>query len=178
MFQRLKGFNLDAFLDGKIAEEEAKKAQEAGASAQLSPHVSARGTASRASSRTGTGVAASPSRRGTSRLRAPDEGVGVSFRAPDPDDFVIGDDVSVSDISRAGTPLPKTEGLNAGAVEEEQSKAGRLTTMSPEKRATPSQISPAVDKAAPGDKRLPEDVHKKLAKLESLTTKYQGMSRD
>jgi len=154
--QRLKGFNLDSFLDGKIAEEQAKQGKPA-----QSPSP-ARRTPSNAGPRRGSARTASPAQRGGSRLRVAEGGDGtVAGKGPDPEEFVIGDDAS--DISRAATPKPVKENTD-GPVAEEGNADGKQSSGMPASKGK---------ERAEGDE-LPEDVRKRLAKLESLTAKYQG----
>ncbi|KAK0842920.1 Golgin imh1 [Friedmanniomyces endolithicus] len=160
MFNRLKGFNLDSFLDGKIAEEQAKQGKPA-----QSPSP-ARRTPSNAGPRRGSARTASPAQRGGSRLRVAEEGDGtVAGKGPDPEEFVIGDDAS--DISRAATPKPVKENTD-GPVAEEGNADGKQSSGMPASKGK---------ERAEGDE-LPEDVRKRLAKLESLTAKYQDLLRN
>lgn len=112
-------------------------------------------------SRRGSGRTDSPSRRAGSRLRVPEgDGAAVS-KAPDPEEFVIGDDAS--DISRTATPKPPKESSEGAAKDGEE--------------AVKKDDAPAEGKgkAKVGDSELPEDVVQKLARLENLTSKYKGM---
>ena len=171
--QRLKGFNLDSFLDTKIAEEQAKQAQ------QTKSSPSGRRTPSSAAARRSSARTESPNKRPGSRLRAPDSDNAVPVKGPDPEDFVIGDDAS--DISRAATPLPTTpQPVNESsdgpmlevAGEQEQDKDAEPKTETED--ASPSKDK-GKEKEAAAEDELPEDVRKKLARLESLTARYQGM---
>lgn len=174
MFQRLKGFNLDSFLDSKIAEEQAKQARTTKSSpAGRRTPSNAPGNSRRSSARTD-----SPSKRTGSRRRAQDGEQETPSKGPDPEDFVIGDDAS--DISRVATPMPVKEGSDGPILDE---KAGLKVEEA--KAAEPDSSSSAdtgkgkeKEKAAADDQELPEDVRKKLAKLESLTTKYQDLLRN
>ncbi|KAK1818219.1 Golgin imh1 [Friedmanniomyces endolithicus] len=160
MFNRLKGFNLDSFLDGKIAEEQAKQGKPA-----QSPSP-ARRTPSNAGPRRGSARTASPAQRGGSRLRVAEGGDGtVAGKGPDPEEFVIGDDAS--DISRAATPKPVKEKTD-GPVAEEGNADGKHRGGMPASKG----------KERAEEDELPEDVRKRLAKLESLTAKYQDLLRN
>ncbi|KAI7710856.1 hypothetical protein KC353_g9392, partial [Hortaea werneckii] len=159
MFQRLKGFNLDSFLDSKIAEEQAKQGQ------QGSP---SRSPVKRQSSNAGgrsNSRADSSNRRAGSRLRVAEaEGAAPAGKGPDPEEFVIGDDSA--DISRAATPKPAQEG--------EEGPPGEGIEKSKQ-----DEDSPAVKGKEKADSDgLPDDVRKKLAKLEHLTAKYQDLLRN
>lgn len=96
-------------------------------------------------------------------MRVPEGGDGTPSKAPDPEEFVIGDDGS--DISRTATPRPVKEGDDTPAKEVEQGEGKS------EGDAT------AVDKGKEKSKsdELPEGVQQKLARLENLTSKYKGM---
>ncbi|KAK4495949.1 hypothetical protein PRZ48_013217 [Zasmidium cellare] len=162
MFQRLqKGLNLD-FLDNKIAEEQEKQKQQqqrGGSPARRTP----------SSARRGSGRTASPSKRGGgSRLQVPDgkggDGTQSATKGPDPDDFVIGDDAS--DVpSRSTTPAPVKEGGDAAAAEDKEQGEGKDTT------AMEKGKGPQVEE----EDGLPLEVRQKLARLDKLTAKYQGM---
>lgn len=149
--KRFKGFNLDNFLDGKIAEEESNQKKPAGSNpAKRSPSNVRRGSARTESPR-----------RANSRLRVPDAGNAASNggSSPDPEDFVIGDDAS--DISRAATPTPSKE-MAEGPLDQ---KAG--------KDDAPSQEA-GKGNGNKADEELPKDVQQKLRKLDNLSAKYQG----
>jgi len=155
--QRFKGFNLDSFLDNKIAEEQAKQQR------QSSPG-SAKRTPSDTGPRRNNTRTGSPSRRAGSRLRAA-EGASApeaAGKGPDPEEFVIGDDAS--DISRVATPRPVKESAE-GPLGDAGESAEKQDVDSP----------PVKKKERADDDEMPEDVRKKLARLESLTNKYQGM---
>jgi hypothetical protein len=157
MTQRLKGFNLDSFLDSKIAEEQAKQAKTS---------QSSKRTGSNAGQRRPSGRTDSPARRAGSRLRAQEGGDAViPGKAPDPEDFVIGDDAS--DVSRVATPRPAKEG--AEAVREEEGRHDGAQDAATAAGAKGKETAGEVQ-----EQELPEEVRKKLAKLESLTTRYQG----
>ncbi|TKA28358.1 hypothetical protein B0A50_03825 [Salinomyces thailandicus] len=160
MFQRLKGFNLDSFLDSKIAEEQARQGQNG--SPSRSP---VRRQPSNAGGGRGSGRTNSPARRAGGRLKVAEaEGAGPAGKGPDPEEFVIGDDVS--EISRAATPRPVKE-----SAEDPLGVAGEQGKQ---------DAGPAMDKGkekADNDE-LPDDVRKKLAKLEHLATKYQDLLRN
>lgn len=105
-----------------------------------------------------------------------DAEIATPTKGPDPDDFVIGDDAS--DISRVATPLPMKEGKDVPVLEMkvEEKEGGDVKG---ETLDTPAEVGEK-GKAKEGDDastepELPEDVRKRLAKLESLTSKYQGM---
>lgn len=154
LIQRFKNFNIDTFLDGKIAEEQAKQ------NGQGQPSGTPKRSPSNVSRR-GSGRTDSPSQRAGSRLRVPEgDGAAVS-KAPDPDEFVIGDDAS--DISRTATPKPAKESSEVAAKE-----GGDAL----KKDDAPAE---GKGKAKAGDSELPEDVVQKLARLENLTSKYKGM---
>lgn len=162
MFQRLqKGLNLD-FLDNKIAEEQEKQKQ------QQSQQKGASSAKRGGTQRRGSGRTGSPSKRAGSRLRVPETKDGASTsKAPDPDDFVIGDDAS--DISRAPTPVPLKEGDGEEAPTGEKS-SGEHQQASQNGGKGKRQATGGTD-----DEQLPLEVRQKLAKLESLTARYQGM---
>ncbi|EME76946.1 uncharacterized protein MYCFIDRAFT_180596 [Pseudocercospora fijiensis CIRAD86] len=153
-----KGFNLD-FLDNKIAEEQEKqkqdKQQKSGSPAKRTPSNATRTTSGRTDS---------PSKRPSSRLRVPEGKDGSPAKAPDPDDFVIGDDESVNSLSRIPTPQPISkdgegdERKDGGKQDEGQAEAG----------------DKGKEKARDADE-LPQEVQVKLRKLDALTAKYQGM---
>lgn len=167
--QRLKGFNLDSFLDSKIAEEQAKQAQQS----KSSP--SGRRTPSSAGARRSSARTESPNKRPSSRLKAAETDNGIPVKGPDPEDFVIGDDAS--DISRATTPLPTPQPVKESSegpiVEEKENLDQNKAEIEAE------DASPAKDKGkemeTATEEELPEEVRKKLARLEALTTRYQGM---
>ena len=157
-FKGLKGFSIDSFLDSKIAEEEARQKKSG------QPSGSPRRSPSNAPVRRTSGRTDSPARRAGNRLRVPEggsvENAGAG-KGPDPEEFVIGDDAS--DISRAATPRPVKETAEGPLAEE-----GKKTQQPDD--------APPVDKGKEkAEDELPEDVRKKLARLESLTAKYQGM---
>ena len=178
MFNRLKGFNLDNFLEGKLAEDEAKKAQQQQAQQSRPSTKRTPSTARRGSARGNT-----PSgRREGSRLRVPDGESPLPTKGPDPEEFVIGDDASdVSGISRAATPKPVKEG-EEGPAQEGKEDAGQDASAqpaSPEKQDGAAVGNKGKEKAAAlTDEELPMDVRRRLAKLDTLTTKYQGMLTD
>ncbi|KAK3069726.1 Golgin imh1 [Teratosphaeriaceae sp. CCFEE 6253] len=160
MFNRLKGFNLDSFLDSKIAEEQAKQGKPS-----QSP-TPAKRTPSNAGPRRSSARTDSPARRGGSRLRVADGGdAAATGKGPDPEEFVIGDDAS--DISRAATPRPTKEGADGPSTEDGKGEAGT------EDGPAGSNGKERVD----GDE-LPEEVRRKLAKLDSLNTKYSDLLRN
>ena len=181
--------NLDSFLDGKIADEQTKQAQQQSPSSSTTrpssaggrrTPSSAAGAARRSSARTD-----SPRRKGVSRLRSQDGEGSIPAKGADPDDFVIGDDVS--DISRVGTPAPvKAEEDEAQTTVETQEKKddeGGEDVKVEEQEDTPvekekvpqSEDAVATTSTTSTEQELPEDVLKRLAKLDSLTAKYQGM---
>ena len=180
--QRFKGFNLDSFLDGKIAEEQAKQAQQSRPSSSSSPAQrrtpSTAGASRRSSARTD-----SPSQRPSSKLRVPDGENATPSKGPDPEDFVIGDDAS--DISRATTPVPTPrpvkEGANGPMMEEAETTERVVEKEDAEAKpetqdvATPQEKGKEKVSLPAAEDQLPEDVRKKLARLENLTAKYQGM---
>lgn len=94
-------------------------------------------------------------------MPVPEGGEDVIDKAPDPDDFVIGDDAS--DISRVQTPKPPTDKDGSGMKVEN----GQDTTSVKDNGKEKQKVD--------GNEELPEDVRKKLARLEQLTSKYQGM---
>jgi chromosome segregation ATPase len=158
--QRIKNFNIDTFLDSKIAEEQARQTGQPGAAGAAG--TAPKRSTSNARPRRGSGRTDSPSKRAGSRLRVPD-GDGVIAKAPDPEDFVIGDEGS--DISRTATPKSTKEGEDA------ESKDGN--------QGDKREEAPATDKGKEkgNDDELPEAVQQKLARLENLTSKYKGMLR-
>lgn len=174
MFNRFKGFNLDTFLEGKIAEDETKKAQQQSSSTNRTPS-----TARRPGARGG----ASSGKRESSRLRVPDAESPLPTKGPDPEDFVIGDDASdISGISRAATPKPVKEGEDRPILEKkvegsEQDDSAQAAA-SPEKQDDTSVTGKGREKSVVADDELPLDVRRKLARLDTLSTKYQGMLTD
>ncbi|KAK5107202.1 hypothetical protein LTR62_001648 [Meristemomyces frigidus] len=159
MFNRLKNLNLDSFLDTKIAEEQARQAKQPQPPRRSGSNARPR----RSSQRTD-----SPARRGGSRLRVADGGDGsVAGKTPDPEDFVIGDDAS--DISRVPTPRPIEEGTTEGLVVEDGKRDS--TKDAPLATAKGKGKMQEIDE-------LPEEVRKKLAKLEQLTGRYQELLRN
>jgi hypothetical protein len=102
-------------------------------------------------------------------LRVPD-GDGAIAKAPDPEEFVIGDDGS--DISRTATPTPAKEG-------EEKKAEGKDGGEKGEKKSEYVTTAPSQDKGKEKsrDDDLPDSVQQKLARLETLTAKYKGMLR-
>lgn len=161
--QRIKNFNIDNFLDGKIAEEQARQG-----GAQQGAAAAPKRSSSNAGPRRGSGRTDSPARKAGSRLRVP-EGDGAIAKAPDPEEFVIGDDGS--DISRTATPKPVKEEGDATAT----SKEGEQSEAKKEEGEEKSPTEKGKEKAQ--DNELPEAVQQKLARLESLTSKYKGMLR-
>jgi hypothetical protein len=164
--QRIKNFNIDTFLDSKIAEEQARQTGQPGA-AGAAPKRSS----SNAGPRRGSGRTDSPAKRAGSRLRVP-ENDGAIAKAPDPEDFVIGDDGS--DISRTATPIPaKAEG------EDTESKDGEASDTKKEGGEEAPADSKGKAKQSNGDSssELPDSVQQKLVRLENLTSKYKGMLR-
>jgi hypothetical protein len=98
------------------------------------------------------------------------ENDGAIAKAPDPEDFVIGDDGS--DISRTATPIPvKAEGEDTESKDGETSdnkKEGDEAAVADKGKASQSN----------GDSsELPDSVQQKLVRLENLTSKYKGMLR-
>ncbi|KXT00006.1 hypothetical protein AC578_4859 [Pseudocercospora eumusae] len=162
MFQRLqglqKGFNLD-FLDNKIAEEQEKQKQDK----QQKSGSPAKRTPSTATRRAG-GTTDSPSKRTSSRLRVPEGKDGSPAKAPDPDDFVIGDDESVNSLSRVPTPQP----ISKDGEGDEQKDGGKQDGSQAEASDKGKEKARDVDE-------LPQEVQVKLRKLDALTAKYQGM---
>ncbi|KXT11108.1 hypothetical protein AC579_639 [Pseudocercospora musae] len=165
MFQRLqglqKGFNLD-FLDNKIAEEQEKQKQDK----QQKSASPGKRTPSNATRRTG-GRTDSVSKRTPSRLRVPEGKDGSPAKAPDPDDFVIGDDESVNSLSRVPTPQP----ISKDGEGDEQKDDGRQDGGQAE------AVDKGKEKARDADE-LPQEVQVKLRKLDALTAKYQDLLRN
>lgn len=97
------------------------------------------------------------------------ESDGAIAKAPDPEDFVIGDDGS--DISRTATPNPPAQ---------ESEDAERRDGEQDEKKEETAAAATGSDKGkekSKADDELPEAVQQKLARLENLTAKYKGMLR-
>jgi hypothetical protein len=116
--QRIKNFNIDTFLDSKIAEEQARQTGQPGA-AGAAPKRSS----SNAGPRRGSGRTDSPAKRAGSRLRVP-ENDGAIAKAPDPEDFVIGDDGSRSlKMAKQATPRKKEERKPQPTPKAKQNKA-------------------------------------------------------
>lgn len=163
VLQRLKGFNLDSFLDSKIAEEEARQGKRT---------TDGAGPAKRSSStRRSGGRTDSPARRAGSRLRALPGEDGRGGKAPDPEEFVIGEDSL--EPSRSGTPRPAKDGGEPVAVAVGDDKEQSEKQQQDDVAATQDKGKGKVGGGE--DEQLPEDVRKKLARLEALTAKYQGM---
>jgi hypothetical protein len=165
--QRLqKNFNLD-FLDNKIAEEQEKQKQ-AAASQSSGPAKRAPGSATGQSRSSGRGDAANS--RASGRAKASDTITGdvvPSARGADPDDFAIGDDSN--DISRVTTPMPRTD-------PHEPSESTQSGEPSEKMDAKIEKDSAGVQKSLekPAEDELPLAVRQKLAKLDTLSTKFQG----
>nr|POF13205.1 golgin imh1 [Quercus suber] len=153
---RLKGFNLDNFLDPTLAEQQNKKEQ-------LSSKTSAaKGSASTNNGlRRTNGRGASPSTRGGSQQRAPEAGDAIVSKAPDPEDFVIGDDTS--DLSRTNTSKSHPDKTS------DEVQGGSQDASVPKGKSR---------EKADSNEELPDDVRKKLARLEQLTAKYQDLLRN
>jgi hypothetical protein len=121
-------------------------------------------------------------------LRVPDGREGSpATKGPDPDEFIIGDDDSVASMSRSHTPQAVREGAGEGEGPGEDTKSvdqrGRqgeneeagneaIQTSKGKAKATESSSS-----SSGNVEELPEhvQVQRKLAHLEKLTVKYQGM---
>lgn len=163
MFKRLQNFNLD-FLDNKIAEEQEKQKQQQQQQSGSKGPSPVRRTPSGA--RRGSGRADATTQRSGSRLRVPDTNDGVPLtKGPDPSEFVLDDDESVGSISRTATPQPDGKEAAAAAAAEHEQGTG-------EEGSTPERDK---GKSKAIDDELPEQVQRKLAHLEKLTAKYQGM---
>lgn len=159
--QRLKGFNLD-FLDSKIAEEQAKQAKQ-------SPSRDTKRTPSRTGQR-GVGQTGSPGKKAGNRLRIPDSAESTG-QGPDPEEFIIGDDAS--DLSRSITPAPVTEAGEGPLAEQDKTIDAQDATPHTAKGKEKEAEKIKMDQVS-GNEELPQDVRKKLAKLETLTARYQG----
>nr|POF03998.1 golgin imh1 [Quercus suber] len=151
--QRLKGFNLDNFLDPTLAEQQNKKEQQTGKTSTAKKSPSTNNGSGRPNGRT-----ASPSKRGGSQQRVSETGDAILSKAPDPEEFVIGDDAS--DLSRTNTPKPRLDKAPTETQRDSQDASGAK-----------GKGREKVD----GTDELPEEVRKKLARLEQLTVRYQGM---
>lgn len=91
---------------------------------------------------------------------------------------MIGDDAS--DISRVATPLLVREGKEGVIPEEKVEEKGGEDGAREKQDVSLSSAAGEKGKAkeaesASGDAELPEEVRRRLAKLESLSGKYQGM---
>ncbi|KAK8192612.1 hypothetical protein M8818_007782 [Zalaria obscura] len=162
MFQRLKGFNLENFLDSKIAEE-----QERQRNPQQGGPSSARRTPSSAR-RAPNGRTDSPSKRPASRLQGGDGSRTPLGKGPDPSEFVIEDDDM---SSRASTPKPPVkDGSDEKA--EEQAEVDEAATSEGKESALQEKSS---DSKAP--EQLSDDVRQKLRKLEKLESRYHDLLR-
>lgn len=148
-----KNFNLD-FLDNKIQEEQQRQQQQARGSS------SARRAPSSAGVRRGSTRGGVNQRAGGRPRDEKDGNAEPATTGPDPDDFVIGDDAS--DISRVATP----------AVAKDADEAAGDAKVTPEKEEGADDEK---GKAKTESNALPEEVQQKLARLESLTKRYQGM---
>lgn len=94
---------------------------------------------------------------------------GVSkTRAPDPDEFAIGDDST--EISRATTPRPTVEDEKQTGNVKAPDRDNEDGAKKQDAQAAPKPSAPAA-----ATEELPPAVRQKLAKLETLTAKYQGM---
>jgi len=148
MFQRLQKGLNLDFLDNKIAEEQENQRQQARGG-------SATRLPSGAAARRGNGRTASPGTKGKARAQGSTEkngDLGPAARGPDPEEFVIGDD--------AATPAP-------------------ADAMAPEKEPAPgASENPADRKPGIETDELPLETRRKLAKLETLTTRYQELLRN
>lgn len=116
---------------------------------------------------------ASPAKKASNRLRIPDNTENPG-KGPDPEEFVIGDDAS--DLSRAVTPAPAT-----GDGESQPAELGKMMNAqdvkSPPVKGKEKDSEQSKSEQVPGNDELPQDVRKKLARLEMLTAKYQGAFR-
>ena len=165
MMQRLKGFNLDSFLDSKIAEEQAKQ-QRAG---QASPVKRTPSGTRRASAR-----GDSPAKRPSSRLRGGGDGETAPVgRGPDPSEFVIEDD---DFPSRATTPRPAVKQESDGAGRAEQVEEQQVPAASNEETTLEKQAEKPTEKmpSLPLDGDLSQDIQQKLRKLSKLESRYHG----
>lgn len=154
----MKGFNLDSFLDSKIAEEQEKQKGGQPSGVKRTPSAARRPN----------GRNDSPATRPSSRLRNTevDRGVPVG-RGPDPSEFIIDDDDTPS---RTATPKPQVKD-----EEEIPVKEGHATEGQPaEKAAEPVSRSQEKAMAPLRDGEPTPDVQAKLRKLQKLENKYQG----
>ena len=108
-----------------------------------------------------------------SRLRAPDGESGAVVKGPDPEEFVIGDDAS--DISRTATPRPQKDATEPPVVEDEREPSAKAEAQDKQDASLSKKKGKEKQET---DETLPEDVRKKLTRLDNLTAKYQGMLSD
>lgn len=148
--QRFKNFNLDSFLDSKIAEEQAKQLQGQASGLRRNPSGAKRPN-SRTSSRTGEG----------DRF--------ASQRGPDPSEFVIEDE---DGPSRVSTPKPPELGATAKGEEGDGLKADKTERASEDKDNKPKDIQAGLKPS--GNDGLPQDIQIKLRRLQKLESKYNG----
>lgn len=183
--QRFKS-EFGSFLDKQIADEQAKQAQQQGKTPPSS--ATRRAASGAAGKRNASNADSAAGRRTASRLRAGEGDGAIPPKTPDPDDFVIGDDVS--DISRVATPLPVKEDAfgpildeQEGEGEKQEDNKGKKSeadtrTSTEQQPDTPATPADKGKDAAPREDALPEEVQKKLAKLETLTSRYQDLLRN
>jgi hypothetical protein len=163
-----KNFSLD-FLDNKIAEEQEKQKQVA-ASKSSGPGTTKRapGGATGQSRSSGRGDAATT--RTSGRTKPSDtiivDGI-TSARGADPDDFAIGDDSN--DTSRVTTPLPRTN-----PHEQSETTESDGTNENMDSKTAEDSVDVQKNVGKPAEEELPSAVRQKLAKLDTLSTKFQG----
>jgi len=159
----LKGFNLDSFLDSKIAEEQARQKGSSGSG--TSPGPAGSQTRRTQSQRRTSGRTGSPSNRPSSRSR---DRAGTTGKGPDPSEFVIEDEDAPS---RAVTPRP-VEGDGKGTdVKAGQASKGEEKHQENDESAKEK----ATEKAVASDHgELPQDIQLKLRKLQKLESRYHG----
>lgn len=152
---------MDNFLDNKIAEEEARQKKQtpnSNAAGRRTANASAGPAIRKPASRTDSPTAAG---RSGAISGANDGAVEVTGQAPDPEDFVIGDDSN--EPSRTATPRPVAEG-NGDREKTDDAVKSRV------------EGSIVKGKEQTDEAELPEDVKRRLARLDHLTSKYHGLS--
>ncbi|PNS17179.1 hypothetical protein CAC42_7233 [Sphaceloma murrayae] len=167
MFNRFKNFNLDSFLDSKIAEEQARQQQGQAPGLRRQPSAAKRAN----------GGTASPSRRTSSRTRDGDR--TPAPKGPDPSEFVIDDDET---SSRVPTPRPPETTKAEKAAEEisdGDSKPAQTEDVGEAKvgeaKGTATDMK-ASEKPA-DDQEIPQEIQVKLRRLQKLESKYNELLR-
>ena len=159
LVQRLKGFNLDSFLDSKIAEEQARQKGGQPSGTSRTPSQARRG-----------GRTDSPSKRTASSSNADKLPPG---KGPDPSEFVIEDDEA---LSRAATPKPTEKEGDESQQEAAQPPKSEDDKKDGDDGATSGKIlekRPVTDDAD----ELPQEVQLKLRKLQKLESRYHDLLR-